>query len=190
MTNDLYRLLKKYTGLRNLIRELKVIQSCHFFLLVIEDIIVRYIIFISVSILFPVGLREFQGVSNFPSLHYAQRHDQGHHARPWLHGGLPWSGSIARGAQINEALFHRPTEVVSSLVSPRMCNSWNRNKSVILCLPSWNCAINRQLVISKLVSFIKRCYQFYKIAFVYRTFVLNIEVFATVSVYLKMADTR
>lgn len=25
MTNDLYRLLKKYTGLRNLIRELKVI---------------------------------------------------------------------------------------------------------------------------------------------------------------------
>lgn len=27
MTNDLYRLLKKYTGLRNLIRELKVFMS-------------------------------------------------------------------------------------------------------------------------------------------------------------------
>lgn len=41
MTNDLYRLLKKYTGLRNLIRELKVITSYYFFFL--EDIIVRYI---------------------------------------------------------------------------------------------------------------------------------------------------
>lgn len=33
MTNDLYRLLKKYTGLRNLIRDLKVKQFIYLFLL-------------------------------------------------------------------------------------------------------------------------------------------------------------
>lgn len=46
MTNDLYRLLKKYTGLRNLIRGLKVRYQT--WLILTGDIIQRYILLIEV----------------------------------------------------------------------------------------------------------------------------------------------
>ncbi|GBP83653.1 hypothetical protein EVAR_57812_1 [Eumeta japonica] len=86
MTNDLYRLLKKYSGLRNLIRELKVGS------------------YLDTSI----GVHELESLPNIPPLHDAQGHDQGHHARPRLHGGLPRGGPIARGAQVNGHQHARP----------------------------------------------------------------------------------
>lgn len=64
---------------------------------------------------FTVGLRELQSVPYVPAIHNAEGHDQGHYARPRLHGSLPRGGPIARGAQIVEELFHRPQEVESPL---------------------------------------------------------------------------
>lgn len=49
-----------------------------------------------------VGLWQFQSVPNVPSIHNAEGYDQRHHAWPWLYGGVSWSWSIARGAQVNE----------------------------------------------------------------------------------------
>lgn len=133
MTNDLYRLLKKYTGLRNLIRELKVkyisveaentlvafsdsySRKCYLFVCLI-------FMFVMVFFIFPVRIWQHEDVPNVPPVHNAQRHDQGHHAWPWLHGSVPRGGSIARGAQLVEALLHRPQTVRSSLASG---NNWN-----------------------------------------------------------------
>lgn len=70
---------------------------------------------INSSFLFPVGVWQLKDVPNVPPVHDVEGHDKGHHARPRLHGGVPRGGPIARGAQVDEALLHRPPEVVSSL---------------------------------------------------------------------------
>jgi predicted nuclease with TOPRIM domain len=75
MINDLYRLLKKYQGLRNLIRELKVS--------LIDAVGERIKLQVKKSVLFffIVRVRQFQDVSHIPTLHYAQRHDKRCNAR-------------------------------------------------------------------------------------------------------------
>lgn len=73
MINDLYRLLKKYLGLRNLIRELKVSWTG----VGLKRKLINWLIPFVAG-----GLRQLESVPDHSAVHDAEGHDQGHHARP------------------------------------------------------------------------------------------------------------